>query len=181
MASREETIITIDGKELALEASIGTMIVYSDEFRGKLDKPYKGTIEDDILAMHVGTQRRVEIEVAANDEGGALVDENGKYLEPVDGEPTCKVEVDNEDYRGYDLEAVARVMWAMSRAADHGTKMRWPAFQKWFHHAQIPWMDVRPLFETIVYLVGGPFFRHDGGRFSIGAPDEKLEGEAVEG
>jgi len=171
MASREETVITIDGKELALEASIGTMIVYSDEFRGKLDKPYKGTIEDDILAMHVGTQRRVEIEVAANDEGGALVDE----------EPTCKVEVDNEDYRGYDLEAVARVMWAMSRAADHGTKMRWPAFQKWFHHAQIPWMDVRPLFETIVYLVGGPFFRHDGGRFSIGTPDEKLEGEAVEG
>lgn len=44
--------VTICGIEYEVEASIGATIVYKNEFRGKLKKPYLGNMADDMLALY---------------------------------------------------------------------------------------------------------------------------------
>lgn len=52
--------VTICGTEYEVESSIGATIVYKNEFKGKLEKPYNGNMSDDMLALYG------EIESGAN-------------------------------------------------------------------------------------------------------------------
>lgn len=45
-------IVTICGTDYEVESSIGATIVYKNEFKGKLDKPYNGNMGDDMLALY---------------------------------------------------------------------------------------------------------------------------------
>ena len=44
--------VTICGTEYEVESSIGATIVYKNEFKGKLDRPYIGNMTDDILTLY---------------------------------------------------------------------------------------------------------------------------------
>ena len=44
--------VTICGTEYEVESSIGATIVYKNEFKGKLEKPYNGNMGDDMLALY---------------------------------------------------------------------------------------------------------------------------------
>lgn len=51
MADNRATV-TIGGKDYELEASLGAQLAYSNEFRGKLSKPYTGSFLDDMLQLY---------------------------------------------------------------------------------------------------------------------------------
>lgn len=44
--------VTICGTEYEVESSIGATIVYKNEFRGRLERPYLGNMADDMLALY---------------------------------------------------------------------------------------------------------------------------------
>ena len=44
--------VTICGTEYEVESSIGATIVYKNEFRGKLERPYLGNMTDDMLTLY---------------------------------------------------------------------------------------------------------------------------------
>lgn len=44
--------VTICGTEYEVESSIGATIVYKNEFKGKLERPYNGNMADDMLALY---------------------------------------------------------------------------------------------------------------------------------
>lgn len=44
--------VTICGTEYEVESSIGATIVYKNEFKGKLERPYNGNMADDMVALY---------------------------------------------------------------------------------------------------------------------------------
>ena len=44
--------VTICGTEYEVEPSIGATIVYKNEFKGKLERPYNGNMADDMVALY---------------------------------------------------------------------------------------------------------------------------------
>lgn len=47
-----QATITLFGKEIELEASLAACTIYSNEFYGKVDEPYKGYLMEDLLTLY---------------------------------------------------------------------------------------------------------------------------------
>ena len=147
--------VTIGYVELQLEASLGTGITYSNEFRGKLEKPYKGVLADDML--HVWRVAQPTI---------TETDDDGK-----------EVDVENPDYIGYDVVAMLRIAWAMAYAAG-STKKRFDAFYSDIIHQPAGVFEEASLFNTVVMQLGcGIIFRRPTG---LGGTEQADETQEVE-
>ena len=128
-----------------LEASLGTAIVYRNEFFGKLDDPYKGILADDMLQVYHRAQPTEE--------------RDGKMVE-------------NADYMGYDIEAILRIAWAMARAAG-STKRAFARFYDEVIHQPAGVFEEASLYDTVIMrLGGGIIFRRPEGQAGDGEPDE---------
>lgn len=95
-----ETTVMIGGKELTIRATNGACKTYSDEFSGKLPKPYTGHLVPDLAATDSKVVERIN---AAK----------GREYYPEWSE----------------MPALTRAIWAMARAAG-STKKSWTAFEK---------------------------------------------------
>jgi len=130
-----------------LEASLGAGIVYANEFLGKLDAPYVGRLDDDLMAVWRGAQE-------------TLRDEDGKS-------------VPNPDYRGVDVMATLRVAWAMARAAG-STDATFDEFLESVIHQPAGVYEEASLYGTVVLALGGGFtFRKPEGLGGAEEPDEE--------
>lgn len=152
--------IALGGYAFDVECCLGTGILYREEFWGRLDPPYKGSLADDLLAIYNGAQPTVRDA------------ESGK-------------EVDNPDYRGQDVEALLRVAWAMARSVDPEfggpTKLAWPEFRAECMSQPVSVYEEAQLYETVVMrLGGGVTFRRPEGPAPVGEADEE-EAAAAEG
>lgn len=137
--------LRIGEKEYQLEASLGTAIVYRNEFFGKLDEPYKGILADDMLQVYHRAQ--------------PIEDSDGKMVE-------------NADYMGYDIEAILRIAWAMARAAG-STKRAFARFYDEVIHQPAGVFEEASLYGTVIMqLGGGIIFRRPEGQAGDGEPDE---------
>lgn len=138
--------LRIGDKEYQLEASLGTAIVYRNEFFGKLDEPYKGILADDMLQAYHRAQRFED-------------DDEGKTVE-------------NPDYTGIDIEAILRVAWAMARSAG-STKRSFAKFFDEVIHQPAGVFEEASLYDTVIMrLGGGIIFRRPEGLGGDGEPDE---------
>lgn len=138
--------LRIGDKEYQLEASLGTAIVYRNEFFGKLDEPYKGILADDMLQAYHRAQRFED-------------DDEGKTVE-------------NQDYTGIDIEAILRVAWAMARSAG-STKRSFAKFFDEVIHQPAGVFEEASLYDTVIMrLGGGIIFRRPEGLGGDGEPDE---------
>lgn len=95
-----EITITIGGKKLAIRATNGACKTYSDEFAGKLPKPYTGHLVPDLAT----TDSKVV---------DCINSAKGREYFPEWSE----------------MPALTRAIWAMARAAG-STKKSWAAFEK---------------------------------------------------
>lgn len=138
--------LRIGDKTYQLEASLGTAIVYRNEFFGKLDEPYKGILADDMLQAYHRAQRFED-------------DDEGKTVE-------------NQDYTGIDIEAILRVAWAMARSAG-STKRSFAKFFDEVIHQPAGVFEEASLYDTVIMrLGGGIIFRRPEGLGGDGEPDE---------
>jgi len=138
--------LRIGDKTYQLEASLGTAIVYRNEFFGKLDEPYKGILADDMLAVWTRAQQ----------------------VEEHDGEV-----VPNPEYMGIDIEAILRIAWAMARAAG-STKKSYAKFYDEVIHQPAGLFEEASLYDTVIMrLGGGIIFRRPEGLGGSGEPDEE--------
>ena len=146
--------ITIGGLTYELEASLGTGIAYSNEFRGKLDAPYKGALGDDMLEIYSASRPKLR---------ETHVDDDGNEVEEF---------VDNPDYRGIDVEALLRIAWAMAYAAG-STRAGYADFRDEVVHQPAGIFEEASLFEVVVLELGnGIIFRGPEGLGGDGEPDE---------
>ena len=137
-----------------LEASLGTSIVYRNEFLGRLDAPYTGILDDDVLTIWRRAQRTI-----AGDGGE---------------------DVENPDYAGLDVLATLRVAWAMARAAG-STGQTFDQFMEDLVHQPAGVFEEASLYGTVVLeLGGGIIFRRPEGRGGDGEADEAQEAERAE-
>ena len=139
-----------------LEASLGTGKVYRDEFFGKLEKPYKGVLADDMLQVYRKAQ---------------------PFEENDDGEM-----VKNPDFEGYDIEALLRIAWAMARSVDPAYAKPYKYGYKRFYneviHQPAGVFEEASLYDTVIMrLGGGIIFRRPDGHGGAGEPDEAQEGQ----
>ena len=140
--------LRIGDKTYQLEASLGTSIVYRNEFFGKLDEPYKGLLADDMLAVWARAQQ----------------------VEEHDGEV-----VPNPEYMGLDIEAILRIAWAMARAAG-STKRGYDKFYDEVIHQPAGVFEEASLYDTVIMrLGGGSIFRRPEGQEGADEPDEAEE------
>ena len=140
----------IGERSYRLEASLGTKVVYRNEFLGKLQKPYRGILEDDMLQVFRLAQPVIE------DEGGERVE--------------------NPDYAGYDIEAMLRIAWAMARA-EGGMKRSYDKFRAEVIHQPAGVFEEAALYDTVIMQLGaGIIFRRPEGLGGAGEPDEAQEG-----
>lgn len=141
--------LRIGEKTYELEASLGTAIVYRNEFFGKLDEPYKGILADDMLQVYRRAQPTEENE---------------------DGETVA-----NPDYVGTDIEAMLRIAWAMAKSAG-STKRTFAKFYDEVIHQPAGVFEEASLYDTtIMQLGGGIIFRRPEGQASADEPDEAQE------
>ena len=141
--------LRIGEKEYRLEASLGTAIVYRNEFFGKLDAPYRGILADDMLQVYHRAQQFEE------DEDGNLVT--------------------NPDYTGNDVEAILRIAWAMAKAAG-STKKSYDKFLNEVIHQPAGVFEEASLYDTVIMrLGGGIIFRRPDGQAGADEPDEAEE------
>ena len=141
--------LRIGEKTYELEASLGTAIVYRNEFFGKLDEPYRGILADDMLQVYHRAQRFED-----DDEGKA---------------------VENPDYMGIDIEAILRVAWAMARSAG-STKRSFAKFLNEVIHQPAGVFEEASLYDTVIMrLGGGIIFRRPDGQAGADEPDEAQE------
>ena len=165
--------VTIGDIELELEASLGTDIEYSNEFLGKLDEPYNGVLDHDMLVVWSAYKPTVEMTVLVDDEGKFVFDDEGKYVFDPNGK---KVELPNQDYRGIDVLALLRIAWAMAYAAG-STKKRFDGFLQAVIHQPAGIVEEASLFSAvIVQLGGGIIFRRPEGLGGSEQADETQEG-----
>ena len=140
--------LRIGDKTYQLEASLGTAIVYRNEFFGRLDEPYKGLLADDMLAVWTRAQQ----------------------VEEHDGEV-----VPNPEYMGLDIEAILRIAWAMARAAG-STKRGYDKFYDEVIHQPAGLFEEASLYDTVIMrLGGGIIFRRPDGQAGADEPDEAEE------
>lgn len=164
--------LRIGDVELELEASLGTGIEYAREFRGKLDEPYTGSLDADLMTVWRFAQDKFEETVAADEDGNPIKDDDGKYVYDPSG---VKVRVDNPDYIGYDVEALLRIAWAMAWAAG-STKKRYDAFyQDIIHQPAGSYEEARLYHVVVLVLGGGVIFRGPDGQRSAEEPDPQEE------
>lgn len=153
---RRDNVRTVElgGVEYEIEASLGAGIAYKNEFFGKLEDPYVGSMEDDLLRVWVKSQEELkEIDDAGN---------------VVSSEP-------NPDYGGVDIAALLRLTWAMWSACDDKATS-WKDFERVALHANVAVYEVSILFNTVVVeLGGGCTFRKPEGHAGPGAADEEQE------
>ena len=141
--------LRIGEKEYRLEASLGTAIVYRNEFFGKLQQPYRGILADDMLQVYHRAQQFEE------DEDGNLVT--------------------NPDYTGNDVEAILRIAWAMAKAAG-STKKSYDKFLNEVIHQPAGVFEEASLYDTVIMrLGGGIIFRRPDGQAGADEPDEAEE------
>lgn len=144
--------------EYALESSMGANIAYRGEFWGRLEPPYKGDMNDDLLAIYRGAQPTV-----------TETDKRGK-----------ETEVPNPDHRGVDLEALLRVAWAMAHAVDPAAGKPFDGGYEEFRAAIIHqpaglWEEV-DLYNIIMFDLAMKFnFRQRQGQSGAGDADDKKE------
>jgi len=143
--------LRIGDKEYQLEASLGTPIVYRNEFFGKLDEPYKGILADDMLQAYHRAQRFED-------------DDEGKTVE-------------NPDYMGIDIEALLRFAWAMARSVDPERGKPYKYGYKRFYneviHQPAGVFEEASLYDTVIMrLGGGIIFRRPEGLGGSVEPDE---------
>lgn len=145
--------VRIGEMEIDLEASLGTGIVYANEFRGRLEAPYKGILADDMLAVWHRNQ-------------------------PTDSEDGNEVE--NPDYTGIDVEALLRIAWAMARAVDPEQGRPYRKGYRAFHdeaiHQPTSIFDEAALYDAVILRLGnGITFRRPEGLSGAVEPDEAQE------
>ena len=154
--------VTVGGNELELEESLGTGVLYRNEFSGKLEDPYKGVLSDDILTLW----NRAQVTVSEPELG-----EDGTPVTDEDGEPVMR-DVPNPEYAGIDTEALLRVTWAMARAAG-STKRPWKAFWGEAMHWPVSVYEEQDLFFTVTLELGAAItFRRPEGRGGAEQADE---------
>lgn len=171
-----DNVVTIEigDMTLELEASLGTGITYSNEFRGKLDAPYKGILADDMLHVWRIAQPTMDETVAVDDDGNPVFDDDGKYVPDPNGH---EVEVANPEYVGYDIDALLRIAWAMARASG-STKRGFDAFYADVIHQPAGVFEEASLFNAVIMrLGGGIIFRRPTGLRDAGEADEAQEGQ----
>lgn len=143
--------LRIGDKTYQLEASLGTPIVYRNEFFGKLDEPYKGILADDMLQVYHRSQQFEE-----NEDGNLVT---------------------NPDYAGIDIEALLRIAWAMARSVDpeRGKPYKY-GYRRFYNeviHQPAGVFEEASLYDTVIMrLGGGIIFRRPEG---LGSPDEPDE------
>lgn len=155
MTGRRDNVRTIDlgGKSYDIEASLGAGIAYRNEFFGKLEDPYVGSFEDDLLRVWSRSQQMIED-----------VDENGN-----------EIRVPNQDYAGLDTLALLRLTWAMWAACDPKATT-WKAFEKTVLHANVSAYEQTAMFVVVVKeLGGGCTFRKPKGQDGADAADKEQE------
>jgi len=139
---------SIGEKTYQLEASLGTKIVYQNEFFGKLEEPYKGLLEDDILQVY----------------------HRSRPFEEIDGEVKP-----NPDYVGNDIEALLRIAWAMARAAG-STKRGYDKFLNDVIHQPAGMFEEASLYDVVIMRLGeGIIFRRPEGQDGAAESDEAEE------
>lgn len=164
--------VTVGGRAIEVESSLGARKVYADEFMGKLSKPYSGVLSDDLLALYDGTREFVEDEVlVTDDDGNPVTDEDGN-------EVTTKGMVPNPAYRGgVDVSELLRLTWAMAFAAGSVTQV----YDEWMDsvwHSPMTRDEEVVLYAVVALELGAYTFRGAEGRGDAGEPDEA---EAAEG
>jgi hypothetical protein len=117
----------ICGETVTCAASLGASVIYKDEFIGRLDPPYTGILETDLSVIYRRTIPLVKAEVEVDDDGNAIIGDDGKpvaklgddgtYVEVADDFEGPCMAVRNPDYYGMDVVAALRFVWAMARAA----------------------------------------------------------------
>lgn len=141
--------VTLDGREFEIVASLGACEVYRNEFWGKLDAPYVGVLDDDFITTHGGAQHFV-----------TTTDKKGKERR-----------VPNSDYRGADMGAAVRFLWAMARAA--GLPDTYAEFEEWVMGLPMSFAEQGELFTKVMYEVMAPhYFRQPAGPADAVEPDE---------
>ena len=129
--------LTIGSETFELEASLGAGITYANEFRGKVQAPYNGSLSNDMLTVWRRNQRTLGM----------------------DGE-----KVDNDDYSGIDVEALLRIAWAMAVAAG-STKDGYERFVERIIHQPAGVFEEASLYDVVVLeLGGGIIFRQPEGQ-----------------
>lgn len=181
MAVQPENIRTweIGGERFDLEASLGTGIVYRNEFGGKLDPPYKGILEDDMLRIWHVAQPTITGRFAIGDDGTPALDGDGR---PADDPAAPRSTVANPDYAGYDVEALFRIAWAMARSVnpEWGSPYRkgFKAFREEVMHLPAGMYEVASLYDAAVLeLGGGIIFRRPEGQAGDVEPDPQETAE----
>ena len=150
MAGRPDNVrvVELGGKTYEVEASLGAGIAYKNEFFGRLEEPYVGSLDDDLLKLWHRAQPTTD----------------------VDGE-----QVPNPDYDGVDVVALLRLLWAMWAARDKRATS-WEKFEDRALHANVSTYEVHAAFATIVGDLGGSCtFRRPKGQAGADAADEEQE------
>lgn len=163
--------LAIGDFECDLEASLGAGIVYANQFRGRLEAPYKGIFEDDILETSNRARETVTMTVKA-DKRGRPIRRDGEYVPADSG---VQVEVPNTD-QYVDVESCIRIAWAMARSVDpdHGRPYEgtYEDFFREVAHQSAGVFEQVQLYRVVVLeLGGGVTFRRPDGRRGAGASD----------
>lgn len=162
--------LTIGDKTYELEASLGTGSVYANEFVGKLREPYKGFLADDLMVVWRKAQPKLEMTAKVGEDREPVRDEDGSYVPDPDG---VRVEYENPDYAGNDIEALLRIAWAMAVAAG-STTQTYEDFREEVIHQPAGAYEEASLYTTVVLLLGGGIiFRGPEGRSAAEQADEE--------
>ena len=174
---RNRRTVSIDGQKIEVEASILAADVYAEEFAGNLKAPYSGVMEDDMLSTHNRSKTTITVRVKATKSGKPMRDRNGEYvLTDRDG---VEVEVPNPAYRGVDVIALLRYVWAMGVAAG-SIQESWEDFGKRMEHVDFVVREVASVFTTVIYdLGGGCIFRNPEGLGDAQQPDEGQQADEL--
>ena len=139
--------LDIAGEGFTFEASLGTSIIYSDEFMGRLEEPYRGLLDYDMLQVW--------------NKASVTTDADGDR-------PPAEV----REVRHIDTRALIRLAWAMARAAE-STDMGYEDFHSHVAHLPAGRYDEAALFEVAVLELGsGIIFRHREGQAGPQEADE---------
>lgn len=148
--------LKIGNKEFDIEASLGTSTIYAKEFRGKLEKPYKGFLVDDLLNIWHVSQSTITDTVSVDDDGNPILDSDGVPTHDPDG---IEFEYDNPDFIGYDIDAILRIAWAMARSVNpkcgEPYKGSFEDFYNDIIHQPASLYEEASLFNTVVVELGG--------------------------
>ena len=166
--------------EYELEAGLGTFVAYRNAFWQRLEKPYVGKLDDDMLAIWNLAQPVLEGRWKVDGDGNPVHDDDGALIRTFDPEVPVTTQA-NPQFMGYDVDALVRVAWAMAWSAG-STKKQFPDFYDEVMHQPAGVSEVSQLFSIVeVQLGGGIIFRRpegpegDAGADAQGAEEGKAE------